>query len=275
MRPRGERRGHAEERSRPGYPRVGPEGRPGNDRRAEARVGEVVEVRGKTRDARGDEGGREGGQARVRAGRRPGGWRRGERDGRVGSAQGSARRLGRRLRRTVPRHDRRCSARGTGRRATRAQPLPPLDVATAHAVSATSPTSSRPRDASARYDARVRVPARARAPPRSPEKPPHTPVYRAQEKSTLLQAPRDAPRNSARTLLGVRPHRVISRNPHRALASSCVRLACKVTDLIPSLAIVTGETPPLRRASAHPRPGSHPSPPRGYWAPLALTWTHP
>jgi hypothetical protein len=226
VRPRGERRGHAEGRSRPGYPRVGPEGRPGNDRRAEARVGEVVEVRGKTRDARGDEGGRQGGQARVRAGRRPGGWRRGERDGRVGSAQGSARRLGRRLRRTVPRHDGRCSARGTrhvrrtGRRATRALPLPPLDVATGHAVSATSPTSSRPRDASARYDARVRVPARARAPPRSPEKPPLTPVScrfpMLSMRELCTSALRDAPRNSARTLLGVRPHRVSSRNPHRA-----------------------------------------------------------
>ena len=234
-------------------------------------------MQGETPDARGDEGGREGRQGGVRVGRRPGGSRRGERDGRVESARRSARRLGRRLRGGVPRHDGWCSARGkrhvrpTGRRATRALPLPPLHVATGHAVSATSATSPRPCDASTRYDARVRVPARARVPPRSREKPPRTPVSSFSHAITEpdhFATARNASRRPSKP-------RQLPKTPPRAIASSCARFACKVTDLLPSLAIATGETSPPRQRVGPSSTRSPPRPPAGERTPLALTWTHP
>lgn len=218
VRPRGERRGHAEERSRPGYPRVGPEGRPGNDRCAEARVGEVVEVRGKTRDAPGTKAGARGDRpASGRVADREGGggvngtgaWEapRGRRgvSGGVSGGPYPATTGG------VPLADRGGPdvARRARCRFLRSTSPPGMPYRRRHRpphVRATPPPDT----------TRASESPRARVPLREAPRNRLTHRFRIVFLIKLEQKHLGTSRRTPRTLLGVRPHRVSSRNPHRA-----------------------------------------------------------
>ena len=89
-----------------------------------------------------------------------------------------------------------------------------------------------------------------------------------QPNPTTSQPPRNPSRRPSKP-------RQLPKTPPRAIASSCARFACKVTDLLPSLAIATGETSPPRQRVGPSSTRSPPRPPAGERTPLALTWTHP
>ena len=165
----------------------------------------------------------------------------------------------------VPRHDGWCSARGNAPRPAYRTPRDARAAASSaprrHRACRIGDVTDLPTSAR-----RLRPIRRARPSPRARACPSETPRETASHTGFIVfPTPQPNPTPATARNPSRRPSkpRQLPKTPPRAIASSCARFACKVTDLLPSLAIATGETPPPRQRVGPSSTRSPPRPPAG------------